>query len=622
MCGIAGILGPDVSLINDGLLKRMADSLAHRGPDGDGFWINPSNTVGFAHRRLAIIDLSSAGAQPMHYLQRYTIIYNGEIYNYQELRRDLQKSGYHFKSGTDTEVILAAYDLYAEGCLQYFDGMFAFSIWDEKLQTLFCARDRFGEKPFYYYSENKIFAFGSEMKSLWAIGIEKKPETRMMLNYLSLGHVQNPSNQAQTFYKDIFSLPAAHYAVYKPAGDRLTITSYWSLDKEQTQKIREKDAVSIFESILEKSVNKRLRSDVEIGTSLSGGLDSSSIAWFVKKMLRPPGTQDGFKSFSAVFPGFEKDESKYINEVASQLKLQNFQTTPTAEGLIDEFEKLCWHQEEPFPSSSIYAQYKVFELAASNNTKVLLDGQGADEVMAGYHKYIHWFLQEMVSRYKFPEARRERKLLKYNHAEFKWGYKNVIASLLPSHVSIALEKKEYNSILHNPDLSGDALNFLRGREWEGIHKPIVTKLNDILHFNTTELGLGELLRFADRNSMAHGVEVRLPFLNAQLVKFVFTLPSVFKINNGYTKSILRKTMDKKLGDDIVWRKDKVGFEPPQKGWMNEPLVKDFIFEAKKKLVSEKILKESVLHKSPQAPPAHSAGTTDWRYLCAAQILHP
>lgn len=620
MCGIAGIITPNVSFINTGLLKSMADSLAHRGPDGEGFWTNKTNTAGFAHRRLAIIDLSPTGAQPMHYMDRYSIVYNGEIYNYIELRADLQKAGYHFKSSSDTEVILAAYDFYSEGCLQYLDGMFAFAIWDEKMQTLFCGRDRFGEKPLYYFSERGTFAFASEMKALWSIGIEKTIENKMLLNYLSLGHVQNPSNKAQTFYRDIFSLPPAHYAIYNLITDRLTIKTYFTLNKEIEQKISESDALSIFQKLLANSVYKKLRSDVPVGSSLSGGLDSSTIVYYANKFINDGKNNDAFKTFSAVFPGFAKDESEHIHTVTKELKIQNYTVTPSAGDLIADFQKLCWHQEEPFPSSSIYAQYKVYELAASNNIKVLLDGQGADETLAGYHKYIHWYLQEMFSRYKFSAATSEKNMFKKHQANFLWGYKNIIASLLPSHVSIALEKKEYNKILYNQDITRSMISNIKGREWEGIHKPIVTKLNDILHFNTTELGLEELLRFADRNSMAHGVEIRLPFLNQQLVKFIFSLPSSMKISNGFTKSILRKTMNKQLPDSIVWRKDKVGFEPPQKSWMEDKLMKDLLHEAKKKLVTEKILKQSVLTSRPQSNDAYGTGNNDWRYMCAAQIL--
>ncbi len=204
----------------------MADALAHRGPDGEGFWTNKRGNAGLAHRRLSIIDLTAAAAQPMHYMQRYSIVYNGEIYNYIELRRELKKAGYHFTTASDTEVILAAYDCYKEKCLQHFDGMFSFAIWDEKEQTLFAARDRFGEKPFYYYDEKQFFSFASEMKGLWAAGIEKTIENKMILNYITLGYVQNPADKAQTFYKNIYSLPPAHYLKFiaEMAGYKLKIT--------------------------------------------------------------------------------------------------------------------------------------------------------------------------------------------------------------------------------------------------------------------------------------------------------------------------------------------------------------------------------------------------------------
>ncbi len=619
MCGIAGIISPDKDILNNAVLKNMADSLAHRGPDGEGFWINKTHTAGFAHRRLSIIDLSQSASQPMHYLQQYSIVYNGEIYNYIELKRELKKSGYHFNTESDTEVILAAYDCYKERCLQYFDGMFAFAIWDEKEQCMFAARDRFGEKPFYYYSEKNVFAFASEMKALWAAGIGKSFENKMILNFITLGYVQNPANKSQTFYRNIYSLPPAHFLKYYPQEDLYKIEHYWDIDKQAQIKISEDAAIKTFDTFLYTSVNRRLRSHVPVGASLSGGLDSSSIIYYIKKQLN--GESIDLKTFSAVFPGFEKDEQSYIRQVTDQFHVENFTVTPNAQGLIDDFEKLCYHQEEPFPSSSIYAQYKVFELAKEKNIKVLLDGQGADETMAGYHKYVHWYLQEMVSRNKFSGAAKERVLLHKNNIDFHWNIKNVMAAFLPSHASIALEKKEYNKIIHNNDVTSSLMDYLKGREWEGIHKPVVTKLNDILYFNTVQNGLEELLRYSDRNAMAHGREVRLPFLYDEMVKFVFSLPSGFKIKNGFTKAFLRTLMDNKLPKNIVWRTDKVGYEPPQKKWMEDPLMKDFLYEAKAKLVKEDILKPHVLARKPKAHHAHDADNYDWRYLSVAQMMH-
>ncbi|MBC7867214.1 MAG: asparagine synthase (glutamine-hydrolyzing) [Gloeobacteraceae cyanobacterium ES-bin-316] len=620
MCGIAGIVTSNPTIIHPSLLQQMADSLAHRGPDGDGLWNNDKNMVGMAHRRLAIIDLSAQAAQPMHYLQRYSIVYNGEIYNYIELRKTLQNAGYMFHTKSDTEVILAAYDCYKEKCVQYLDGMFAFAIWDEMDKQLFAARDRFGEKPFYYYREDNFFAFASEMKALWAIGIPKQVEDKMLLNYLTLGHVQNPADKSQTFYTNIVSLLPAHYLRLDGETQIISISNYWDIDKQTTLSLPDHEILEQFENLFSDSVAKKMRSDVPVGASLSGGLDSSSIAYSIVEALKKNKAVGNFKTFSAIFPGFEKDEHDYIKQVTEQFSFENYTVTPTGDGLIKDFEKLCYHQEEPFPSSSIYAQYKVFELASQHNVKVMIDGQGADEILAGYHKYLHWYIQELISRNKFSLAKKERKLFRHHKMNMKWGIPNLLATFLPSHVSIALEERELKHVVNHPDISRNLLSVIKGREWDGIHKPIVTKLNDILYFNTMEFGLEELLRYSDRNSMAHGTEVRLPFLNDSLVQFVFSLPSRYKISEGFTKSILRRVMDKKLPDSIVWRTDKIGYEPPQQQWMQHKLLIDYIHEAKKKLVKADLLKPQVLQKRVIPLHAHQANNNDWRYLCAARMV--
>ncbi|HSZ85020.1 MAG TPA: asparagine synthase (glutamine-hydrolyzing), partial [Puia sp.] len=411
MCGIAGIISKNASVINEVILKKMTDSIAHRGPDGEAFYINPKKNVGFGHRRLSIIDLTNAGAQPMFYLDRYTIIHNGEIYNYIELKEELSNRGYSFRSQSDTEVILAAYDYYKEECLQHFDGMFAFAIWDEKEQTLFCARDRFGEKPFHYFFDDAKFLFASEAKAIWASGVEKKTNYPLLLNYLVLGHTHTAADNTITFFQGIFSLPAAHCIKFSLNDFSFSINRYWDCDKEIKISISEKDAAEKFNELFNLSVKRRLRSDISLGTSLSGGLDSSSIISAINKIQ---GT-NSLETFSAVFPGFEKDESKYIQAVTEKFNLKNYSITPTEDDLIKDIERVCYHQEIPFTSSSIFAQYKVFELAKQQNVKVLLDGQGADETLAGYNKYIHWYLQELLSSrslkfYKEKSALRKNKI--------------------------------------------------------------------------------------------------------------------------------------------------------------------------------------------------------------------
>lgn len=611
MCGIAGIIS---NSIHESYLAKMSAALSHRGPDGDGIWRNPAHNAGLAHRRLAIIDLSPAAAQPLHYLNRYTIVHNGEIYNHRELRNELKKAGYGFLTESDTEVIAAAYDHYKSKCLQFFDGMFSFAIWDEWEQQLFAARDRFGEKPFFYWHDDNQLVFASEMKALWTAGIPKEPDERMMLNYLALGQLQNPADKFQTFFKGILSLPPAHYMIWKRLDPGPLVRNYWNIDKQIQYDIRPETAIDTLDQILAISVKRRLRSDVPVAMSLSGGLDSSTLAWYISRQ------QENFSSFSAVFPGFEKDESSYIEKIVTDIPHKNYLVTPKAGELADDLDRLFHFQEEPFPSSSIYAQYRVCKAARELGFRVLIDGQGADEIFAGYHRYAHWFLQELINRNRFRLAGRERSLLRKNKVSFRWGIKNILATYLPSHVSIALEKKEYNKILHQPDLTTEFLEHLNGKEWEGISKPLVTKLNDILYFNTMGLGLEELLRFADRNAMANGVEIRLPFLQHELVELAFSLPSVMKVHDGYPKWILREMMEKRLDESIVWRKGKTGFEPPQQEWMADPAVRDCIMDARKKLVEGKILKPSVLQKKIREKAAHDPDNYDWRYLCAARTM--
>ena len=641
MCGIAGILINDSSSSAENAaerlfhLKKMTNALAHRGPDGEGQWANSDGNIYLGHRRLAVIDLSQNAAQPMHFytgkasnakdaIPRYSIVHNGEIYNYIELRVTLQQKGYVFLTQSDTEVILAAYDHWKEECLQQFDGMFSFAIWDEWEKQLFAARDRFGEKPFYYYEDERHFIFASEMKALWAAGVPKANDEKMLLNYLALGHVQNSMDKEQSFFENIYSLPPSHFLLIKKDGFKSKINKYWSVNKEIKIDISTADAIEKFASLFNTSIIRRLRSNVTVGTSLSGGLDSSTILAFIEQQKNKGGygsaAGEKLKSFSAVFPFFEKDESTYIKQVTTNFETENFQVSPTAEGLVNDFKKLCYYQEEPFSSAGIYAQYKVFELAKQHGVKVLLDGQGADEVLAGYPRYIHWFLQEVLSRHKLGATRKERNALIKNKQPFNWDLKNIFAAFLPAHAAIQLEKREYHKTIHHPDISPQFIRSLAGREWEGIHKPIVTKLNDILFFNTAEMGLEELLRFADRNSMAHGRETRLPFLDHKLVEFIFSLPARLKIHEGWTKWLLRKAMDHKLPHEIVWRREKTGFEPPQRQWMENKQLQDQIQEAKRKLVTKGVLKKGVLNKKIQPGEAYAADGYDWRYLCAAHII--
>jgi asparagine synthase (glutamine-hydrolysing) len=617
MCGIVGIISPDPGKFSISLIQKMTQALSHRGPDGESSWANPSGHVLFGHRRLAIIDLSENGSQAMHYGNRYTIVYNGEIYNYVELKETLLKKGYVFKSHSDTEVILAAYDCYKERCLEMFDGMFAFTIWDEELKTIFAARDRFGEKPLYYSyddSSNHLW-FASEVKALVAGGIQAPINDEKLLMFLGLGQTENPQDAEGTFYQNVRQLPPAHFLIYRPLEKKLLVKEYWKLDKEKQVSISKENAIKRFRELLTTSVARRLRSDVPLGTSLSGGLDSSALVATIHGLTNMSGA---LKTFSAVFPGFEKDESFFIRSVTESFALEQRSVTPTPEEFVRDFQKLLYHHEAPVSSASVYVQYRVFELAKENNIKVLLDGQGADEVLAGYTKYIHWHLQELLNSYRFSDFNSEKKAFIANKIPFQWSWKNYASAFAPHLSKNTLEEKELNTIRRNDDMNKDFVHQNLNKDF--VQKPYVSKLNDILYFNTFRSGLSELLRYADRNSMAHGREVRLPYLNHELVEFIFSLPSSFKIHNGWTKWILRKSVEEMLPAEIVWRTDKVGFEPPQKSWMKNDRIQDYIYESKKNLVTRRILNSSVLSKKNQPHDAYAADNLDWRYLVAGQLV--
>ena len=633
MCGIAGIINShpikgseeNLSFMKQSLHK-MAAALQHRGPDGEKIWINPNGLAGLSHRRLSIIDLSNAAGQPMHFTPslaingegvspRYTVIHNGEIYNYIELKESLQKQGYSFRTGSDTEVILAAYDHYNDECVEYFDGMFAFAIWDEEEQELFAARDRFGEKPFFYSSNGDKFVFGSEMKALWAAGIERKTNFQMLFNFITIGYVDNPGRPEETFFENIFKLPPASRLYYTPDTQELIIDKYWDIDLSiQNKMITDEQVLEQFNHLFSTSVKRRLRSDVSIGTSLSGGLDSSSVVATVSALT----TKDSrLSSFTATFPGFDKDESAYAAVVAKQFGLKQHTVEIDADDFVNDWEKFLHHQEEPFGSASAYAQYKVFELARQHNLTVLLDGQGADETLAGYSKYYKWYWQELFQKRNLIRSK-ELKAAKKMGVQETFGFKNVIAALFPDIASVILERQYLVNALRHDELTKE---FVHLQSKEAYYStPVNFNLNGVLYFNTCIHGLQELLRYADRNSMAHGREVRLPFLSHELVEFIFSLPPNFKIRNGWTKWILRQNVAQQLPDDIVWRKNKIGFEPPQKKWMQDARVQDMIHEARKKMVTEKILKPEILNRPMKAYSSHEADSYDWRYLASAFYL--
>lgn len=621
MCGIAGIVSHEGAkgLVTRDTLHRMAHTLAHRGPDGEGYFVSDSGSAscGFAHRRLAITDPTIASQQPLYYLGRYVIVHNGEIYNHKILRQQLEKCGHTFNSNGDTEVIVAAYHEYGQECLDHFDGMFSFAIWDLLEEKLFCARDRFGEKPFYFHFNNEsgVFHFGSEMKALWAAGLPRKMRPQAMLHFLTLGIVGHPHLPELTFFEEIFQLPPAHFLEFDTRLNQLNLLRYWDLDKETLIDIGEAEAISHFKKLLDASVEDRLRSDLPVGATLSGGLDSTTIVSICADL---PIDKTLHASFSAVFPGFTRDESEYIREVNDAFGLDAEQVAPDVDRLLENMGKIINHQEEPFTTAGISAQFEVHALAARNGISVLLDGQGADEILGGYSRHTHWFVQELVKKGKFSVAREEAHALKQNGFMEKWGIGNYLAAMFPGIAAGILERKASRIHRWNPDINSDFRYDNSGAGF--IYKPVIEKSNDILYFDTCMGGLQTLLRYADRNAMAHGIEVRMPFLQHELVQFIFSLPANMKTRKGLTKWILREAYGSSIPQKILARKGKIGFEPPQEEWMKDHKLSLEMLRARQKMVDSGILAPSVLKRRIDPQPAYSSAGNDWRYWIASQFL--
>ncbi len=625
MCGITGIIKEAITPADHESLQKMTDSLIHRGPEYGSSWNNGENLL-FGHRRLCIIDIK-CGAQPMHYMDRYTIVFNGAIYNYLELKATLSSKGYQFHTASDTEVILALYAELKEDCLAELDGMFAFAIFDKQENKLFCARDRFGEKPFYYhYREGKEFLFGSEMKALWAAGVPKIPSHAMLYNYFMFGYVENVSDKSQTFFDEIIKLPPAHYCILDCNTITLTTKRYWDINwKKQGPEISIEDAQDKLRMLFERSVRRRLRSDVSVGSSLSGGIDSSLIAMMINdidKETYGPNCKHMPQraTFSAQFPGFEKDESFFQELVTHSIQAKAYATVPNEHLLITELDKVMYHQEEPFHSASVFAQFDVYKLAAQNKVTVLLDGQGADEVLAGYTHYYKPFFKELYCKNKpaFNEEYQQYIETSTHVKEIDLRFRieaNLPQSLLEGMANRAKQWK-YRHV--HDDLEYGFKKTNKHKAINFYNNP--GTLNQALYESCTTTGLENLLRYADRNSMAHSREVRLPFLSHELVEFFFSLPAQFKIHHGWTKYLLRKSFEYILPQEITWRKDKTGFEPPQKTWMQNPRLQDTIRHYKEILVQNKILKKEILDRKADALAADEKGDNSWQYFMAGKLL--
>jgi asparagine synthase (glutamine-hydrolysing) len=549
VCGIFGLVtktGP----VDADQVGQLTDLVAHRGPDGRG--VRVSGNVGLGHRRLAIIDLSEDGAQPMRD-RRYPIwiTYNGEIYNYLELRAELEALGFTFHTASDTEVLLTAYVCWGEKCLERFNGMWSFAIHDERDNTLFCARDRFGVKPFYYVNTPKEFAFGSEIRQLLPLIKRRVADDDLVSDFLVCG-LSDHTNR--TFFEGVEKLPPGHRLRVNVSTGQFDVARYYAL-KPQLTKVDDANAPHSLKDLLDDATRLRLRSDVRVGTCLSGGLDSSTVASLAAKRYSL-NSNEAFYAITAVSQQTSNNEEKYAAEVATKSGLNWLRTEPTYEEFASTAETLLDVQEEPFAGPSIMMQYEVMRTARLHGVIVLLDGQGGDETLLGYHRYYAAWLLDHLNRGGIAG------FLSAFRAAMQAGLSplRLIMYLLgagSAGIRSAFYRWRY-SFLKKPRLPEALRRFARTTR-----DALAMQVLEI-----TETNLPMLLRFEDKNSMRFGIETRLPFLDYRFVEFALGLSTRVKLNKGWTKWPLRAAAQDILPATICWRKDKIGFAAPDQIWLN------------------------------------------------------
>jgi len=591
MCGIAGLYERR-GRADLGRLRAMADLLRHRGPDDEGYVLaDPARGawqahggpdtpvevyrsglpfapgrargdaaraeygVALAHRRLAIVDLHPTGHQPMSDPDgRHWIVYNGEIYNFVELREELAALGAPFAGGSDTEVILAAYRQWGEDCLPRFNGMFAFALWDADRGVLFCARDRLGVKPFYFQFDGARFAFASEPRALVLTQPSRiAPRPGAIRDLLALDWVDH---ETRTFFEGLHQLPAGHALTVGEGG--LRVRAWWSLDPAAHAHGGPEEWTRTFADLFTDSVRLRLRADVEVGSCLSGGLDSSAVVTTAGRLARR-----GLHAFSCAYdegPAF--DERPWIRAAVETSGAKSHVVVPDGSDFWPVFDTLAYAQDEPTAGPGVYSQWKVMELANATGLKVLLDGQGGDELLAGYFRYLPARLRDLAAAGRLGEFAR------------LWG-------------SVADRLGGATTLLHTlePWLPAPLVAALRTRFGQGKDRVLSRALAKApgsvpelpraerswlwrqLAFDTLRRQLPGLLRYEDRNSMAFSIETRLPFLDWRLVEFAFSLPDEQKLEGVTTKAILRRALGDRVPPGVLARRDKMGFETPADLWL-------------------------------------------------------
>lgn len=556
MCGFSIAIDLSGQEVNKGLIHEMNNKVIHRGPDDEGIHIN--NNIGIGHRRLSIIDLSNLGHQPMSY-KGLTIAYNGEVYNYIELREELIKKGYSFKSHSDTEVVLKAYMHWGNDAFNKFNGMWAIAIYDSNNNKLVLSRDRFGIKPVFYSNTNNFFLAGSEIKQFTACKDFKAIlNKKIAINFLVNGWLNFSQN---TFFQDVFELRGGHNLTYDLKTNKYTISKWYHLEKNliKTNDSFEQAKITV-KQILSDSIKLRMRSDVNVGSCLSGGIDSSAIVTLAHKLNL---SNSGFATVTSCFKDSKFNEEHFSDKITDLTGYKAIKVFPVLNEMHDKdnLDFTVYAHDQPYSSASNYSQFEVFKAARSNGLVVMLDGQGADEYFCGYNEFFGLYLKEKLLKAQLGKIYR---MLKENMINKSWiaTLKHYIFKPL-FHWSIGIYKSIFPSKKY-PWLTSNGKNFA--------YKNLVyftkqrIQLQSITELTTSNLPA--LLHSEDRNSMINSIESRLPFLDYRLVEYVLSLPTNYKIGNGFLKKILREAVDE-LPVEIKFRKDKMGFVAPTSQWAKD-----------------------------------------------------
>jgi asparagine synthase (glutamine-hydrolysing) len=602
MCGIAGFGGSGVPLEPQGI-RTMTDALRHRGPDDEGYLaltISPPGAFHFTgkdskvpgqpletftfkqpvrfflgHRRLSILDPTPAGHQPMSNRdETIWLIYNGEIYNYLELRETLRQRDHWFRTDTDSEVLLAAYEQWGVNCLEKLDGMWSFVIYDKRKNLLFGSRDRFGVKPLYYYQDRGYFAFASEIKALLTLPfIEKALNPGVVFDFLAFSGFNLVE---ESFFKGIFELAPAHAFTYGLSSGEVKKWKYYTLPWQEHWEAfhpgKSQGHIQTLRDLLFEAVRRRLRADVPVGSALSGGIDSSAIVCLIRQIMTKegqPALGDRQKVFNIGFPGKSVDESTWAKRAANHSDALFFQVEPTAAEFLEDIEDFTYYQDTPVGTPAAYANYRVMRLAKENDVKVLLDGQGADELFTGYTMYYPVFYSQLLKHGHIKDFTREMQQIKNAPLEKKNLIIDMLKQARRSLVPYSLlrrrrqQQKRWQELLHPGfwETHKHRVDLIRVRDFNS--------LNAMLHEYFTWQKLGNLLKYEDRNSMRFSLEARTPFADSiNLVEYVFNIPAIYKIHNGWSKYLLRESMKGIIPEEIRLRTDKKGFFIPDLEWLS------------------------------------------------------